>query len=206
MVPEGPMVSGLPFLTVSHNSSPILCFSGDQVLAFGGQGEDPEDPKEPGNPLDTLMVLDPDIMLWYPPGVSGDKPTPRAGASLTYLNNKVVLFGGVKRRKFVNEVYSLDPCMLPLDCIANFPFQSYGFAPPVTWRWERPVIRGKAPLGRCYHSATAVGDKLVSARAGVACTGKSHRPPLRSLLEEMTLRTALTVSMCWIHLHLLGLG
>ena len=96
---------------------------------------------------DMLRVLDTDIMLWYPPAVSGEVPTGRSGHTATWMpnTNEVVLFGGcIKGKKWLHSVSILDT---------------------VRWIWSTPSIQGVAPKSRSYHSATAVRKlKSVSSR------------------------------------------
>ena len=94
------------------------------------------------------MVLDTEIMLWYPPSVTGAVPSGRSGhtASLLPKSNELVIFGGVKNNKWQNSMAVLDT---------------------MRWKWSVPKIMGDAPRPRSYHSATAVnrpgkdGDLLV---------------------------------------------
>ncbi len=86
---------------------------------------------------DQVMVLDTEIMLWYPPTVSGIIPSGRSGHTATILpdTNELVVFGGVKGTKFQNSLAVLD--------ISR-------------WKWSAPKISGEPPRPRSYHSATAV--------------------------------------------------
>jgi hypothetical protein len=83
------------------------------------------------------MVLDTEIMLWYPPSVSGQVPSGRSGhtASLLQSSNELVVFGGVKNGKWLNSVSVLDTAR---------------------WNWSTPKIAGDAPRPRSYHSATSL--------------------------------------------------
>lgn len=89
----------------------------------------------------TVMVLDTEIMLWYPPSVTGEV-TSRSGHTATLLGTDLVVFGGVKGRKFLNSISVLDT---------------------TAWSWEGTVkATGVAPQPRSYHSAVAISDtKLV---------------------------------------------
>ena len=76
------------------------------VLVFGGE-------QDPGTGavdfVSELMILSTDIWVWYPPAVSGKVPIARSGHSLTPVNNKVVvLFGGTRGRKWLDDVHALD--------------------------------------------------------------------------------------------------
>ena len=83
------------------------------------------------------MVLDTEIMLWYPPSVSGAVPTGRSGhtASLLPSTNELVVFGGVKNNKWQKSLAVLDT---------------------MRWKWSAPKVMGDAPRARSYHSATPV--------------------------------------------------
>jgi len=106
------------------------------LISFGGDQWDEKSKKVVTT--DEVMVLDTDIMLWYPPSVSGQIPSGRSGhtASLLPNTNELVVFGGVKNNKWQNSVAVLDTSR---------------------WKWTNPRIEGSAPRPRSYHSATAVG-------------------------------------------------
>lgn len=105
------------------------------LISFGGERYNPKTRKT--LTTDEVMVLDTEIMLWYPPSVSGQIPSGRSGhtASLLDATNELVVFGGVKNNKWQNSVAVLDT---------------------MRWRWTMPKIAGDAPRARSYHSATAV--------------------------------------------------
>jgi hypothetical protein len=121
------------------------------LLTFGGESNDTsnKNKKDKVVTTDMLRVLDTDIMLWYPPAVSGDSPTGRSGHTATWMpnTNEVVVFGGVKGKKWLHSVSVLDT---------------------VRWIWSTPSIQGVAPKSRSYHTATAV-PKLKS-----PCAMESH--------------------------------
>ncbi|KAL7513119.1 hypothetical protein ACHAXN_010177 [Cyclotella atomus] len=104
----------------------LLCFGGDVV-----------DEKGKTTTTDQVMVLDTEIMLWYPPSVSGQVPSGRSGhtASLLSSSNELVVFGGVKNGKWLNSVSVLDAGR---------------------WKWYTPKIVGDAPRPRSYHSSTSL--------------------------------------------------
>jgi N-acetylneuraminic acid mutarotase len=106
------------------------------LISFGGESLDAAK-KNKVYTTDNLRVLDTDIMLWYPPAVSGDAPSGRSGHTATLLphTNELVVFGGVKGSKWLNSVSVLDT---------------------VRWIWSTPKILGSAPRPRSYHSATVV--------------------------------------------------
>lgn len=91
------------------------------VITFGGETVDPV--KNKVITSNSLKALDTDIMLWYPPAVSGDIPTGRSGHTMTLLpnTNELVLFGGVKGARWLNTVSVLDT---------------------VRWVWTAPKVEG----------------------------------------------------------------
>lgn len=105
------------------------------LISFGGESFNPKTKKT--QTTDQVMVLDTEIMLWYPPSVSGQVPSGRSGhtASLLDSTNELVVFGGVKGNKWQNSVAVLDT---------------------MRWKWTMPKISGDAPRARSYHSATPV--------------------------------------------------
>jgi Galactose oxidase, central domain/Kelch motif len=105
------------------------------LISFGGEAVDPKTHKVKNE--STVMVLDTEIMLWYPPTVSGDVPSSRSGHTATVLGNDLVVFGGVRGRKWLNTVSILD-CTL--------------------WKWTTPKVVGAAPQPRSYHTAVAMAD------------------------------------------------
>lgn len=123
------------------------------LLTFGGESMDNASSKNKNKKdkivtTDMLRVLDTDIMLWYPPAVSGEIPTGRSGHTATWMpnTNEVVLFGGcIKGKKWLHSVSVLDT---------------------VRWIWSTPSIQGVAPKSRSYHSATAV-QKIQSSTVSI---------------------------------------
>ena len=82
----------------------------------------------------TCFCLSP---LFY---LAGDVPSGRSGHTLTHLpeTNELILFGGVKGSKWLNNLSVLDTS---------------------SWIWSVPKVHGFAPKARSYHSATAVKGK-----------------------------------------------
>jgi len=106
------------------------------VITFGGETYDVN--KRRTVTTNSLMVFDTEIMLWYPPTVSGDAPAGRSGHSCSYMpdTNDLIFFGGVgKNSKWLNTVLVLDS---------------------MSWRWRAVKILGTAPKARSYHTATTV--------------------------------------------------
>ena len=138
------------FFQESHWSKPINCESLPRtwhsatyleekniLLVFGGERNIAGTPEV----LADIMVLDTEIFLWYPPAVSGKPPSPRAGHSASLIHQEgsalVVVFGGVRGRKWQNSLHVLDT---------------------ERWHWNQPRIAGIAPPARCYHSATVANE------------------------------------------------
>ena len=106
------------------------------IISFGGDRFDAKSGRTIST--DQLMVLDCDIMLWYPPSVTGQIPTGRSGhtASLLPHSGEIVVFGGVRNRKWLNSLAVLDT---------------------TRWKWSIPKVFGDTPKPRSYHTATPVG-------------------------------------------------
>jgi hypothetical protein len=104
------------------------------LISFGGEAIQ----GTKTNTVNEFMVLDTEIMIWYPPAVSGDVPTARSGHTATVLGNReLVVFGGVRAggSKWLNSVSVLNI---------------------EAWKWSTPRILGAAPPPRSYHSATPI--------------------------------------------------
>jgi hypothetical protein len=116
------------------------------LVAFGGESAVPPKSGKPGQPgkvktSDTLTVLDTDLMLWYPPAVSGDVPPGRSGHTATLVGKSdLVVIGGVRGSKWLNAV-----CVLDVD----------------RWAWAAPKVQGVPPKPRSYHTATAISDRRI---------------------------------------------
>lgn len=106
----------------------LLCFGGEILNENTGKL----------TTTDQVMVLDCEIMLWYPPTVSGQVPSGRSGHASCVLSqtNELIVFGGVKNGKWLNSISLLDTNR---------------------WRWSTLKAAGDAPRPRSYHSATAIG-------------------------------------------------
>ena len=81
---------------------------------------------------DQVMALDTEIMLWYPPSVTGQIPSGRSGHASCVLpdTNELVVFGGVKNGKWLNSVSMLNTNR---------------------WVWSTVKAVGDAPPPRSYH-------------------------------------------------------
>jgi len=105
------------------------------LLCFGGDIEDEKTGKMTST--DQVMVLDTEIMLWYPPTVSGQVPSGRSGHSASVFEDtsELIVFGGVKNGKWLNSASVLDTNR---------------------WRWSTIKAIGVPPPHRSYHSSTAI--------------------------------------------------
>lgn len=114
------------------------------LISFGGEAASPKTGKT--KTTHQVMVLDTEIMLWYPPTVSGDVPSGRSGHTATRVvhasndTELLVVFGGVQETKWLNTVSVLDT---------------------TRWCWSTPKTTGAAPKPRSYHTATAVRGNIV---------------------------------------------
>lgn len=88
------------------------------LVVFGGEKMNEKTGRMTTSDKNNLMVLDTEILLWYPPSVSGDLPSGRSGHTGTLLpsssNNELVIFGGVKAGKHLNTVRSLFDCRVQI--------------------------------------------------------------------------------------------
>lgn len=107
----------------------LLCFGGDILCEKTGKLIS----------TDQVMVLDCEIMLWYPPTVSGQVPSGRSGHASCILpeTNSLVVFGGVKNGRWLNSCSILDTNR---------------------WKWNTLKTIGDAPRPRSYHSAIAISS------------------------------------------------
>lgn len=125
-------------------------------------------PPEEENPctVDDLSTFDPSCSLWFAPAVTGRVPINRHGHSMTLVPKArmpqasalqrdseavVVVFGGVRstintkkgthRMQYLNDLYA-------------WPVSSH--------KWHHiATTEGRAPKARSFHSAVAVGSKLI---------------------------------------------
>ncbi|GKY97651.1 hypothetical protein MPSEU_000723500 [Mayamaea pseudoterrestris] len=161
------------------------------LVAFGGEAtKEPKTPKLSAPATGpSLMVLDCEIMLWYPPVVSGEVPSPRSGHTATLLVdiNQLVLFGGVQSasqrgagggQKWLNRLSVLDT---------------------LSWKWSSPKVHGSPPKPRSYHSATAVkGNRIVVFGGNDADASFSTVHVLEHVLAGSNLQDAKT-QWRWVH-------
>eukprot|EP00547_Thalassionema_nitzschioides_P010812 CAMPEP_0194256002 /NCGR_PEP_ID=MMETSP0158-20130606/35781_1 /TAXON_ID=33649 /ORGANISM="Thalassionema nitzschioides, Strain L26-B" /LENGTH=499 /DNA_ID=CAMNT_0038994545 /DNA_START=62 /DNA_END=1558 /DNA_ORIENTATION=- len=102
------------------------------VIVFGGESLQ----KGRMVAMNEVMVLDTEIMLWYPPSVSGEIPSGRSGHSASLVEGKnMIIFGGVRGQKWQNSAAVLDTHR---------------------WKWSSLKVAGDAPRPRSYHSANII--------------------------------------------------
>lgn len=113
-------------------------------------------PTDSNNNNNVMMVLDTDIMLWYPPACSGVIPRSRSGHTATLLpvpqnrsnnkkteeQNQILIFGGIHNTKHKKTTWLNTAALLDAH----------------RWKWSTPRIIGNAPRPRSYHTATAVSN------------------------------------------------
>ena len=145
------------------------------LLAFGGESAHPKTGK--ARTHSNVTVLDTELMVWYPPTVSGEVPTGRSGHAAALLDQELVIFGGVKGAKWLNTVAVLNT---------------------QNWVWRQIKTQGSAPKPRSYHSATAVGTNRV-----VIFGGNNEKEAFATVhvLEKMDNDT-----WQWIHPMVTGYG
>ncbi|GMH78995.1 hypothetical protein TL16_g08001 [Triparma laevis f. inornata] len=111
------------------------------LIAFGGETSFEMGGKSKTEITDQTMVLDVDMMLWYPPSENGDVPNGRNGHSATLLpGGELVIFGGNKNGRFQS---------------------SFAYLDTNSWSWTQPSAQGNAPRPRAFHTATAINNKIV---------------------------------------------
>jgi len=105
------------------------------LIAFGGESIQEKTQKK--TTTEQVMILDTELMLWYPPSVSGDVPIVCSGHTATFLpdTNQLVIFGGVRNQRWKNNIAVLDT---------------------IRWAWSVPKVTGLAPRPRSDHSVTAL--------------------------------------------------
>lgn len=111
----------------------------NMVVVFGG-----ENTPGAGAATETVadtMLLDADVLLWYPPVCGGPAPRPRSGHAAALVGHEIVFWGGCQGRKWSNDTHVLDV---------------------ESWRWRVALPQGPRPAPRTYHTATAVrGGRVV---------------------------------------------
>ncbi|KAL0051175.1 hypothetical protein WJX82_003103 [Trebouxia sp. C0006] len=142
----------LPSTTAWHSAYMLQCDEGEQLVVYGGESPHKADENEAGNVADAgnkvyndLVILEPDMRLWIGLSVTGEagKPLPaRTGHSCTVLpEGRLLIFGGMDDAgKFKNDMFVIDIKRLV---------------------WFGMKAKGAPPKGRAYHSATAVGGRVV---------------------------------------------
>jgi len=102
------------------------------ILVFGGRAHDAF------SEVDDVHAFDCELNLWFPMQTSGKPPAPRQGHSAVILGDKMVVFGGSRRRVWFNDVHVLDVKTLRWTALEN--------------------VQGVAPAARSYHNAVALSE------------------------------------------------
>lgn len=123
-------------------------------------------------------------MSWhYPTNVAGTAPPARAYHTACLVGRKLFIFGGRAGNRYFNDVYVLDtggardPFMLLIAIVVD----------PLVW--EKPQTFGSPPSARAYHTAVAVGTKIIhfGGMDGTKCFNEVHILDT-GILDDMTLR------------------
>lgn len=124
-----PSLTGTPPVARAGHCAALIPGSRD-VLVFGGTHR--------SRWLNDYYILE-DLRNWIKPRVSQKsvKPSQRSYASLTTVNDYVVLFGGNNKRRCLNDVFLFDS---------------------KSRTWVQPVILGQTPKARTGHCAVALED------------------------------------------------
>eukprot|EP00007_Cunea_sp_BSH-02190019_P004525 CAMPEP_0174240368 /NCGR_PEP_ID=MMETSP0417-20130205/18519_1 /TAXON_ID=242541 /ORGANISM="Mayorella sp, Strain BSH-02190019" /LENGTH=994 /DNA_ID=CAMNT_0015319451 /DNA_START=447 /DNA_END=3431 /DNA_ORIENTATION=- len=144
-----PKVTGSP---PSARCQHAACSIGpNRALVFGGFNG-----MSHFNDLYLVSMVGDDTLSWEKISAKGELPMPRSGHTMSFVNNKVIVFGGQTGSGFLNDVRVLN-----LD----------------SWQWSDPYkgeIPANVPSVRAEHSATIVGG-LVFIFGGVQKNGSAMR-------------------------------
>lgn len=124
-----PSLTGTPPVARAGHCAALIPGSRD-VLVFGGTHR--------SRWLNDYYILE-DLRNWIKPRISQKsvKPSQRSYATLTTVNDYVVLFGGNNKRRCLNDVFLFDS---------------------KSRTWVQPVILGQTPKARTGHCAVALED------------------------------------------------
>ena len=86
--------------------------------------------------VDEPLLLDPKINMFYPPAISGTGPGGRSGHSCAAIRKDLLVYiCGRKGGTCCTSVFYLDTSRM---------------------HWMRPLIEGKPPKGRCFHTSSTL--------------------------------------------------
>ena len=154
-----------PSARASHSST--FLNETQELLIFGGWNGT--------HRLNDLYVLDTNTSTWSSPLVGGLSPHPRAGMTLTNVNETVYLFGGNgESSKYFSDLLMLDRSkakMIWVDISQDMSETKFKemddsmFAPSTPHNYSyvskgNASVSGIGPASRAGHTATAVGRKL----------------------------------------------
>lgn len=121
---------GVPPTGRAHAS---MCMSGNKLIVFGGY--------DGLQRMNDLHILDLSTFKWHQPrNACVNAPHPRCGHTASVVHNQMIVFGGERDTSWpLTEVHCLD-------------LRSH--------EWTEARTRGQIPPARCFHSMTAIDDKL----------------------------------------------
>jgi len=139
-----------------------VTFLPDRQLLIAIGGESIQGKTQKTTTMEKLMVLDTEIMLWYPPSISGVAPSACSGhtATLLPITNNLVVFGGVKNNRWKNNIAVLDT-----QC----------------WSWKVPKVSGLIPRARSDHTVTLVSRSEKNGNLLVLFGGKDGTKSFNSV-------------------------
>ncbi|XP_066480080.1 uncharacterized protein [Tiliqua scincoides] len=121
-----------------------------------------------------LYIFNPEHEIWYQPIVEGEKPLPRFGHSATLLRNKLIIFGGQRTSRYLNDTHILDLGFMEYTSV---PFQS------------------GHPSARSLHAAVPVSDQKVLISGGRNAKG-AFRDAFTFHLDSLTWNTVTHSDLC----------
>ncbi|XP_019625858.1 PREDICTED: kelch domain-containing protein 3-like isoform X1 [Branchiostoma belcheri] len=126
-----PDYQSVPYMRYGHTAVAV----GEKVYLFGGRND-----SEGADNI--LYCFDTTTLRWSCPQVTGATPPARDGHSLCVVDDNLYVFGGYEQIAdcFSNEVHKLDT---------------------TTMHWRLLPARGHPARWRDFHSATAVGSKML---------------------------------------------
>ncbi|KAF8499838.1 hypothetical protein F5888DRAFT_1802298 [Russula emetica] len=138
-----------PLLRDYHALSTSATAAGEMFL-FGGYVHSSN---SPSNDLYVISTRDFSTTLLK---TTGDVPSPRYGHSAVLSSTILLIWGGVKSfNDQIKQNQALDDSLYLLNLGTSHLLMS------ISREWTRIVVNGPGPGGRCFHTMTLVGSKLV---------------------------------------------
>lgn len=172
------------------------------LLSFGGE----ETGRKRNNNKDTLMVLDTEIMLWYPPSVSGDGTSRRLVGIIhrtiyyttfdTHHHAYSLTFGFIllvtvpAGRSGHTATLLNDTNLIVFGGVTNGAkwLNSVSLLDTTRWTWRTLAVQGSAPPPRSYHSATALQQRKLIVFGGNGPTQSYNTLHVLEALDDGTWR------------------